>query len=156
MSISHTPNTEANPLPISFPSNSANFDAFVRLRTSEPVTLFDSKQLHDAAPLFWDDAEESGGSTTSSHSTDTASTTIGVALNTAGKRTRQTFMRFNYQPGKSQLIFCTFVMDKTGGGTGITRAIGYFDDNNGLFLKDNAGTYQFVRRTSVTLNECKD
>jgi hypothetical protein len=130
--------------------NNTTIDAFARLRTSDPVTLFDSKQLHDNAPLFWDDSEESGSGTTSSHSTDTASTTIGVALNTAGKRTRQTFMRFNYQPGKSQLIFCTFVMDKTGGGTGITRSIGYFDDDNGLFLKDNAGTYQFVRRTNVT------
>lgn len=127
--------------------NDTTIDAFGRLRVSNPITLFDSKQIFDNGPLFWDDSEESGGSTTSSHSTDTASTTIGVALNTAGVRTRQTFMRFNYQPGKSQLIFCTFVMDKSGGGTGITRLIGYGDDNNGIFLKDNEGTYQIVRRT---------
>lgn len=125
-------------------------DAFGRTRVSNPVTLFDSKQLFDAGPLFWDDQEESGASTTSSHSTATASTTIGVAGTTAGLRTRQTFMRFNYQPGKSQLIFCTFVLDKTGGGVGIDRRIGIFDDDNGIFLWDDEGTYKFVQRTSTS------
>lgn len=82
-------------------SDSQSLDAFGRIRTSSPYTLFDSKQLFDNQPLFWDDSEVSGGSTTSSHSTATASTTIGVGATTAGKRVRQTFMSFNYQPGKS-------------------------------------------------------
>lgn len=30
----------------------AALDAFARLRTSEPLTLFDSKQLYDKAPLY--------------------------------------------------------------------------------------------------------
>lgn len=131
-------------------SDSPSIDGFGRWRVSNPETEFDSKQIFDNQPLFWDDQEETGSGTTSTHSADTASTTMGVALNTAGKRTRQTFMHFNYQPGKSQLIFCTFVMDESGGGTGITRSVGQFNDNNGLFLRDNAGTYQFVRRTFVT------
>lgn len=131
-------------------SDSPSVDAFGRLRVSNPETLFDSKQLYDAEPLFWDDAEVSGGSTSTTHSTARASTVIGVAATTAGKRVRQTFQRFNYQPGKSQLTFLTFILDKAGGGTGITRGVGLFDDNNGLFLKDNAGTYQFVIRSSVT------
>jgi hypothetical protein len=125
-------------------------DAFGRDRVSTPTTLFDSKQLWDSAPLFWDDSETSGASTTSTHSTDTASTVIGVANTTAGKRIRQTFQRFNYQPGKSQLILMTFVLDKSGGGTGIIREVGPMDDANGLFLRDNAGTIQLVRRTYVT------
>lgn len=131
-------------------ADSFSIDAFGRWRTSEPTTIFDSKQLYDNQPLFWDDSEVSGASTTSTHSTDTASSTMGVALNTAGKRVRQTFMRFNYQPGKSQLILCTGVLDKSGGGTGITRGFGYYDDNNGLFLEDAEGTIQFVRRTSTS------
>lgn len=131
-------------------ADTASIDAFARLRVSDPTTLFDSKQIYDTQPLFWDDQEVSGGSTTTSHSVNTASTTIGVALNTAGVRTRQTFMRFNYQPGKSQLLFLTGVMDKTGGGTGITRYIGFGDDDNGLFFKDDEGTLKVVRRTKVT------
>jgi hypothetical protein len=42
------------------------------------------------------------------------------------------------------------VLDKTGGGAGITRRVGIFDANNGLFLEDAAGVYKFVRRTYVT------
>lgn len=125
-------------------------DAFGRLRTSDTVTLFDSKQLHDNQPLFWDDSEVSGSGTTSSHSTATASTTIGVALNTAGKRVRQTYQRFNYQPGKSQLVFLTGTLGASGGGTGITRAAGIFDDNDGIFMKDDEGTLKAVVRSSAS------
>jgi len=125
-------------------------DAFGRLRVSNPETLFDSKQLFDNQPLFWDDQEESGGSTTSTHSVDTASTTLGVAATTAGLRTRQTFMRFNYQPGKSQLAFITFVIDKSGGGSGINRYIGLLDDENGIFFGDASGTYGVGVRSSVS------
>lgn len=131
-------------------ADSPSIDAFARWRVSNPETLFDSKQLHDDQPLFWDDQEVSGGSTTSSHSTDTASTTIGVALNTAGKRVRQTFQRFNYQPGKSQLAFITGTLGATGGGTGITRAAGLFDDNDGIFMQDDEGTIKAVIRSSAS------
>ena len=130
--------------------DSPSIDAFARWRVSNPETIFDSKQLWDNAPLFWDDSEVSGGSTTSTHSTDTASTVMGVALNTVGRRVRQTFMRFNYQPGKSQLILETGTLDASGGGTGITRGWGYYDDDNGIFLKDDEGTVQFVSRSKAT------
>ena len=130
--------------------DSPSIDAFGRLRVSNPETIFESKQIFDNAPLFWDDREESGGSTTSTHSTAKASSTMAVANTTAGVRTRQTFERFNYQPGKSHLILMTGVLDETGGGSGITRAIGYFDDNNGLFFEDDEGTIKVVRRTKVT------
>lgn len=125
-------------------------DAFGRQRVSQPETLFDSKQLHDAIPLLFDDQQVSGAGTTSVHSTNTASTVMSVAADTAGKRVRQTFMRFNYQPGKSQLIFCTGTLQASGGGVGITRSFGYFDDKNGLFLRDNEGTIQLVTRGSMS------
>jgi len=83
---------------VTLPSTSS--DAFGRLRVSSPHTLIDSKQIFDNQPLYWDDSGVSGTGTTSTHSTLTAMTTMGVSLNTAGKRVRQTFQRFNYQPGK--------------------------------------------------------
>lgn len=126
-----------------------SFDAFARLRTSQPETIFDSKQLHDNAPLFWDDQEVSGGGTSSTHSTAKASTTIGVSETTAGKRVRQTFMRFNYQPGKSQLVFMTGTL-VSGGGAGITAGMGLFDDNNGIFVKYDEGTIKLVRRSKAS------
>lgn len=131
-------------------ADSPSIDAFGRWRTSEAFTVFDSKQLVDAAPLFWDDQEVSGGGTTSTHSVDKASSTMGVALNTAGKRTRQTFRRLNYQPGKSHQVFMTGVLDVSGGGAGITRAWGLYDDDNGVFLIDDEGTLKVVIRSKAT------
>lgn len=128
-------------------TDSPSIDAFGRWRVSEPLTLFDSKQLHDNQPLFWDDSETGGSGTSSSHSTNTASTTLSVGATTAGTRVRQTFQRFNYQPGKSQLVLITGVLDKSGGGAGITRRMGMFDGENGIFLEDDGGQYNIVRRT---------
>lgn len=131
-------------------ADTSNIDAFGRLRISEPRTVFDSRQLFDSSPLFWDDQEVSGTGTTSTYSTNSSSTVMGVAGATAGKRVRQTFMRFNYQPGKSQLVFMTGVLRKTGSGTGITQALGAFDDNNGVFFRDNEGTVEAVIRSFTT------
>ena len=128
--------------------DSPSIDAFGRWRVSNPETLFDSKQLHDNLPLLWDDAETSGSGTSSIHNSDEAATLIRVGATTAGTRVRQTFQRFNYQPGKSQLILMTFVEFDTA--TGITKRVGYFDDNDGLFFESDEGTLRAVRRTNVT------
>jgi len=122
-------------------------DAFDRLRVSNPTTVFDSKQIHNDGALFWDDVEVSGGSTGSTWSQAGASTTLSVGATTAGRRVRQTYRRFNYQPGKSQLILVTGTLGASA--TGIVRCMGLYDDGNGFFLRDNAGTYQFVRRSSA-------
>jgi hypothetical protein len=131
-------------------SDSPDKDAFGRLRMSEPVTIFDSKQLHDNAPLFWDDSETSGSGTTSSHSTATASTTIGVSANTAGKRVRRTFQRMNYVPGMSQLIIMTAQMASQGALDGIIGRVGYFDDNDGVFFSMEDGVAYAVVRSSTS------
>jgi hypothetical protein len=129
-------------------NDSPSIDAFGRWRVSEVYTLFDSKQVFDTLPLLYDDQQVSGSGTTSVHSANQAATTIGVSANTAGKRVRQSFMRMNYQPGKSMLIICTGTMGN--GGSGITAGMGYYDGNNGLFLQSKNGVLQFVKRSSYT------
>lgn len=128
--------------------DSGSIDAFGRWRVSEPFTIFDSKQLFDNLPFFWDDAETSGSGTSSSHSVNEAATTISVGATTAGTRVRQTYQRFNYQPGKSQQILLTFGEFDTA--TGITKRVGYFDADNGLFFESDAGTVKAVQRSKVT------
>lgn len=125
-------------------------DSFGRLRTSSPVNIFDTKQLGDNQALIWDDQEESGADTTSTHSVNTASTVLAVANETAGKRTRQTFMHHNYQPGKSQQILMTGTLALSNAGDGITTAFGYFNDLNGIFLRCVDGVTQVVYRSNVT------
>lgn len=136
------------PLPITL--TEASLDAFVRQRVSNPDTIFDSKQLNDAQPAFWDDAEVSGSGTGSTHDPARASTTLSVSAATAGRRLRQTFMRFNYQPGKSQAVLMTGVLGRSGMGPGIVTELGYGDDNNGLFFRLNEGGLEVVRVSGVT------
>lgn len=129
-------------------ADSPSIDAFARLRVSNPTTLFDSKQLYDKQPLFWDDQETSGTGTSSTFSAPNARTQIAVGATTAGTRVRQTFQRFNYQPGKSMLIFLTGVLGTAE--SGITQRIGYFDDDNGLIFNCEDAVMKVTRRTNVT------
>ena len=139
-------------------ADSPTVDAFGRLRTSTPLTIFDSKQCFDDPdlannaenfPLFFDNQEVSGGSTTTAFDVNAAKTTLAVGAATAGRRVRQTKMRFNYQPGKSQLVLNTFVFSSANA-TGITRRVGMYDDRNGIFFDDNGTNYGFVVRSYVT------
>lgn len=73
---------------------------------------------------------------------------MSVGATTAGVRARQTRMRFNYQPGKGQEVILTGVFGA--GQAGITKRIGYFDTNNGLFFQLSGTTLSVVRRTSTS------
>lgn len=121
--------------------------AFSRLRVAHPLTLFDCKLLVDAAPLFWDDQQTAGSGTTSTYNQNQASVTLTVSANTAGTRARQTFRRFNYQPGKGQVIIMTGILAPGGAATGITRRKGYYDSRNGIFLQLAGSTLSFVVRS---------
>jgi hypothetical protein len=138
----------ARPITLTDFSNIAAADAFGRLRVASPVTLFDSKAISENVALFYDDIEASGGGTGSTYSGNRASYTLGVGANTAGKRIRQTKQRFNYQPGKSQLILLTGVFGDAG--AGVTKRVGYFDENNGLGLKIDSTGAAFFIRSNVT------
>ena len=119
-------------------------DAFQRLRVSSPETLFDSKLVVADNPLYWDDQQTSGSGTTSTYQTGDACMRMAVALNTTGTRVRQTFRRFNYQPGKSQLVFQTFNFN--GAVANVTKRVGLFDGNNGIFFQTSGTTLAFVIR----------
>lgn len=125
----------------------AGRDAFGRLRISQPQTLFDSKLLVEDNPLYWDDQQTAGSGTSSTYSSANVSQTIAVSATTAGTRVRQTKRRFNYQPGKSQLIMITFVLGA--GAAGITKRVGYYDQNNGVFLENLNGVVSLVVRKNT-------
>lgn len=92
------------------------FDAFGRLRAGLPETLWDSKLIYDKSPLLWDEATVAGSGFTSTYLSDEAAVELETD-GTVGRFVRQTFMRFNYQPGKSQAVNLTGVLDPSGTGT---------------------------------------
>lgn len=126
-------------------ADSPSIDPFGRWRVSWPFTIFDSKQIRDSQPLFWDDQSISGSGTTTAHRANEACTRISVGASTAGVRARQTYQRFNYQPSKGQLIFVTW--GNLEALTGNYKLVGYGDEKNGLFFKNSGGTASVVRRT---------
>ena len=125
-------------------------DAFGRWRVSNPETIFDSKLLHgDNEPLLWDEELISGTMATSGPTAAKPFIDFTSTNTTAGRRVRQTFVRFNYQPGKSQLILMTGVLELASGiKTGCQRRIGLFDDDNGAFFESDAGAIGVTVRTN--------
>ena len=121
-----------------------SFDAFSRLRISNPLTLFDSKQIFDNLPLKFDETTTGAGST--SHSANAAATTLSVSG--AGSVIRQSKQHMTYQPGKSLLILRTFA--GMGQEAGVVKRYGYFDDANGVFLQVDDSGIKFVIRSNVT------
>jgi hypothetical protein len=127
---------------------SANFDAFGRLRISAPQTVFDSKLVYDAQPLYWSE-EQTGGESPGVYDQPNACVTLSVTG--AGTSVRQTRRFFTYQPGKSQLIYQTFNPNNVEANT--IKRIGYFDATNGFFFELDGTTIvgsglSFVRRSS--------
>ncbi len=127
-----------------------SIDAFARLRTSEPHTLFDSKQLHDKQPLFWD--EELGNAASSTYVAADACTAMTVTASATDYVIRQTKQRPNYQPGKSQLAFLTFYSPQT---SGVTKRIGLFDGTGANNLTPNNGIFYETDGT-ISWNICKN
>ena len=124
---------------------------FLGTGNDNPGTVFDTKQIFDNNPLFWDDAEVSGSGTSSTHSVDKASSTLAVSATTAGVRTRQTFMWHNYQPAKIQHIVMTgCLIGSVGGGTGITVYAGQLNDENGVAFFYDEGTVKTLIRTKTS------
>lgn len=124
--------------------DSPNLDAFSRLRVSNPATVFDSKLLADNQPLTWDD-QQTAGTATSTYNTNQSSVTLAVTSGATGTRVRQTYRRFNYQPGKSQLVFLTGILGANV--ANVTKRLGLFDANNGFFFESDGTDVGVVRRT---------
>lgn len=132
-----TTGADSPPASVAF-GDSPSIDAFGRLRVSNPETLLDSKQLRDKQPLIWD--EETNSVTAISTHVATNAATVMAVSSSSDFVIRQTRMRMNYQPGKSQQILMTFVLGATT--PGVVRRVGYFNsDTNTPFTADYDGLY---------------
>lgn len=119
-----------------------NFDAFGRLRTSNPLTLFDSQNRYEKDPQF---DETLAGSAASTFLTNESSVKLEVTTASGDEVVRQSKRVFPYQPGKSLLVLCTFAMAP--GAENLRQRVGYFDANNGVFLQQDDDVLSLVVRT---------
>jgi hypothetical protein len=108
----------------SIKTNNPTGDPFGRLRVSEPYTIFDSKLVTGKAALYYDEVVNDAVGASSTHDSTDASVSMTVDGN-GDYVIRQTFMRFNYQPGKGQLIYLTGVLGEPVAST--ESRIGYFN-----------------------------
>ena len=108
-----------------------------------PDTLINIKQTVDNAPLLF--SSGTVGTGTVYYDSNNASSMLAVSANN-DVAIRQTKQYFNYQPGKSQLIFITFCMQNVA--DTISR-VGLFDSSTtspysasleGFYLQNNGGT----------------
>ena len=123
-------------------------DAFGRLRTSNPFTLFDSKNRFQSDPQF--DTSTTGTGASATYVANDASVTLQVDATASEDVTRQTLRVFPYQPGKSLLVFATFAMGAAN--NGVDSKIGYFDGSNGIYFRRNGSTlyFEIMKNGSVT------
>ena len=133
------------PLPVTTQSNSTATDAFGRLRTSAPLTLFDSSHRYKDNGL-WTTSSGTGGTTT--FDANAGLVTLNTTTTSGSEIIRETTKCFSYQPGKSLLVMSTFVMNTAK--TNLRQRVGYYGASNGMFLEQDGTTISFVERSAVT------
>lgn len=139
----------AEPLNVVLSSGTAekptSADAFGRLRISDPFTLFDSSHRYQDNGL-WNTDTAAGGASTFNANQGLIDLTVTTA---SGSRVyRETKKVFSYQAGKSLLVLSTFILSPAK--ENLRQRVGYFGDNNGIFLELNNDVLSFVERSSVT------
>ena len=129
-----------NPFPVSL--SGGLIDAFGRLRVSNPLTIFDSKNIMSKNNLF-DESLTGGGTVT--YTANKSTVNLNVTQASGDKTIRQSKRVMSYQPGKSLLILNTFVMNTAT--ANLKQKVGTFDANNGIFFYADGTTLKIVRRT---------
>ena len=123
-----------------------SYDAFGRLRVSNPLTLFDSSHRYRDNNL-WTSLVVGSGSTVGFVTTQ-GLVDLTVGIGSTASVQRETTKVFSYQPGKSLLVMNTFVMNTPK--TNLRQRVGYFGDDNGIYFEVDGNTFSFVERSIVS------
>lgn len=129
---------------VSFPATQT--DAFGRLRISNPVTLFDSFHRYADNGSFATAVNGAGSAATFNANQGLVDLAIGTASGSYVRR--ETLRVFAYQPGKSLLIYTTFIFNTPK--ANLRQRVGYFGTNNGFYLEANGTAIRFVKRTGIS------
>jgi hypothetical protein len=158
LNLNSAPVSSSNPLPVTgtvsistTSSASVTFppiatDAFGRLRTSSPLTLFDSSHRYRDNNL-WSGLVIGTGSTVGFV---TAQGLVNISIGTTAGCSviRETTKVFSYQPGKSLQVLNTFIMNPAK--ANLRQRVGYFGADNGMYLELDGDTLYFAERSLST------
>jgi hypothetical protein len=125
-------------------SSSTNLDAFGRLRTSTPLTLFDSNHRYTDNNL-WNTLSGTGGAVAFNANQGLMDLSTTTASGSAV--IRETTKVFAYQAGKSLLTMNTFVMSPAK--ANLRQRVGYFSTENGMYLELDGTNLSLVKRSLV-------
>lgn len=120
-----------------------NLDAFGRLRVSNPVTLFDSKNRYIDGQQF---STTLTGSGTRTYVQDESSFNLTVGAGTTDGVYTQSKTVQAYQPGKSLLVMNTFAMAAMQ--SNLVQKVGYFTDENGIYFEQSDALYFRIKSSA--------
>lgn len=122
-------------------------DLFGRLKVSSPVSQISINQSSATNQLVSSEGQVSGTETSSTYNHQKASTDIAVGTSVGLRRFRSSISGI-YQPGKPLLTFQTFTLGT--GQVNVIKRIGYFWQNNGIYLEQSGTQLNIVKRSGVT------
>lgn len=121
-------------------------DAFGRIRVTEPTSIFNSQSRYDTdRERFYEKVSSDG---TILHLPNESAQQMIVSTTSGSEVIRQSREYLHYQPGKSQLALITYSF-----GTSLQfsqKRVGYFDNDNGVFLLNKNGSLFIVLRSKVS------
>lgn len=127
------------------PSRSVS-DAFGRLRTADPFSVFSYKHIQTSGNLFFINHTEGDGGI--HYEVDKSAIILTVTSASGDRAVRQTKRYNTYEPGRSQLALGTCSLGI--GISGRTQRIGYYDDNDGWYFECSDGILNVVIRSSTS------
>jgi len=128
-------------------SDGHHVDAFSRLRTSNPDTVFDSSLQYDLQPLIFEAVVANNGTVV--HTPTSSGATLSVTTTAGSTAALQSKQYHRYIPGKSQLIVMTLAFGTAT--ANVRKRAGYFDSNNGVYFEQNGTTdVAWVVRSDVS------
>ncbi len=120
--------------------DTANYDAFSRMRVSTASYVFDGQLTYDLQPLLFEQLTTGSGAAILHDTTNRMAILNFNSTPSSGQAIMQTFEHFRYTPGRSQLCFITFNFKEEV--AGVTKFAGYSDGTNGIEFRNNGTTNQ--------------